>query len=222
MAAVAAAATAPQKGCFVDQRRWLRPSVGCLLFLLWLLSGQSRAETDRYDPRSRIQRPHGTGVAYLAAAAALGQLGEGQGVEPGYSVAVIFRPHRAADFHHALFAWNTALVLQVDRQGDDGAATVSGDLIARRYFGDMRAAAAGRAMFAGLGAGISRAEWGAGQEAGAGTASDLSFLLEAGLEWNLNPALVLVGKGQYRLLDRDGRNHSGWSLHLGAGVPLPF
>ena len=55
-----------------------------------------------------------------------------------------------------------------------------------------------------------------------GASDGFSFPVEGGLEWNFDAALVLVGKAQYRLYDRGGHNHSGWSLHLGFGLPFPF
>ena len=201
--------------------RW-RQVPPLLLFALWLLGGQGRAESGQQAEFSRIQRPHGPGVVYLAAAAAAGQLGAGCGVQPGYSLSLICRPHRAADFLNSLYALNTALVLQVDKQGDKTASILSGDLVLRRYLGDMRALTTGRSAFIGLGAGISHVAWGPGDRTPGGSADNFSFLAEAGLEWNPNPKLVLVGKGQYRLYNRDGHDHSGWSVHLGAGLPLSF
>lgn len=214
------AALAPGKAGSVDTRHWLRPGLAGLLLLMWLLIGHGRAETARQDPHSRIQRPHGHGVTLVTAAAALGQLNDGDGMSPGYSFSVVFRPHRAADFQPAFYAWNTALVLQVDRQGDDAASILSADIVARRYLGDMRPMNARRAVFVGLGGGISHVKHGGREAAPGGSAENFSFLTEVGLEWNLVSSLVLVGKGQYRLYDRDGRDHSGWSMHLGAGLPF--
>jgi len=203
-------------------RRGVRPGLAGLLFLLWLLCGQGRGEESSYDPRSRIARPPPAGVASQTAAGAPGQRADGDQARPGYSVSVIFRPHRAADFYNALYAWNTSLILQVDKQGGGPASILSGDVGLRHYLADMRPLAAGRAVFLGLAVGISHVEWsGRGPDA-SGAADNFSFLGETGCEWNLDPALVLVGKAQYRLYDRGGHNHSGWSLHLGAGFPLPF
>lgn len=203
-------------------RRWRRSRWGMMLLLVWSMDGRALADNGHFDPGSRIQRPPGRGVTYLVAAGAAGQLGSGNSVQPGYSVSVIFRPHRAADFQNAFYARNTGLVLQVDKQGDDAASILSGDLVVRRYMGDMRPLAAGRAVFAGIGAGISRAQWSSEGAMTGGSAENFSFLAETGLEWNLNRTLVLMAKGQYRLYKRGGRDHSGWSAHLGAGLPLPF
>jgi hypothetical protein len=216
----AALQTAPRKAGTVNRRRWLRPGLAGLLVLMWLLAGQGRAETGRYAPHSRIQRPHGQGVTLVTAAAALGQLNDGDGAHPGYSFSVVFRPHRAADFQNALYAWNTALVLQVDKQGGAEAAILSADVLLRRYLGDMRPRDARRAAFVGLGGGLSHVKYGAEEGAPAGSADNFSFLAEVGLEWNLVSSLVLLGKGQYRLYDRGGHDHSGWSVHLGAGLPF--
>jgi len=205
----------------VSLRRAVRPGLAGLLLLLWLLCGQSRAGAPRYDPLSRIQRPPVAGVAYVTAAGATGQIADGDQLRPGYSFSVIFRPHRAADFYHPLYAWNTALVLQVDKQGGGPASILSADVGLRHYLADMRPLAAHRAVFLGFGAGISHVEW-EPRRGAAGAADNISFLAEVGLEWNLDPALVLVGKGQYRLYHRGGHDHSGWSLHAGAGFPLPF
>jgi len=208
----------------VPFRRWLRPLVAGILLLLWLLFAQGRtARADGgLDPSSRLQRPPGQGPAFVTASGASGQLRDGDQARPGYSLAVVFRPHRAADFHHPLYAWNTGLVLQLDRQGGGPAKLVSGDLILRRYLADMRPLDAGRAAFVGLGAGISHASWSGRAGSPGGSSDGFSFLLEVGLEWNLDRALVLTGKGQYRLYDRGGHDLSGWSVHGGVGLPFPF
>ncbi len=173
-------------------------------------------------PFVRLQRPPGPGPAYVTACGGGGSLADGDQARPGYSLAVVFRPHRAADFHHPLYAWNTGLVLQIDRQGGGPATLISGDAILRRYLADMRPADAGRAAFVGLGAGISHASWSDQPDSADGSADGFSFLVEVGVEWNLDRALVLTGKGQYRLYDRGGHDLSGWSLHGGVGLPLPF
>jgi hypothetical protein len=177
--------------------------------------------------QSHLDRPHGPGVGYLVVTGGGGQLNDGDQARPGYTVSAILRPHRAADFYHSLYAWNTALVLQVDKQGGGPATILSGDLILRHYLADMRPLAGGRSWFFGLGAGLSHVDWiipaASPQESPtSGSADNPSFLAEIGLEWNLDPALVLMGKGQYRLYDRDGHDLSGWSLQAGAGLPLPF
>ena len=179
-------------------------------------------DSRQLDPRSHLQRPPGLGPTYVTASAGGGSLADGDQPRPGYSLAVVFRPHRAADFHHPLYAWNTGLVLQIDRQGGGPATIISGDAILRRYLADMRPRDAGRAAFLGLGAGISHAKWQDQPDSPDGSADGFSFLLEVGLEWNLDRALVLTGKGQYRLYDRGGHNLSGWSLHGGVGLPFPF
>ncbi|MBD3222767.1 hypothetical protein GF314_16170 [bacterium] len=179
----------------------------------------------RHD--SHVQRPHGQGIAYLVVTGGGGQLADGDQPRPGYTISAVLRPHRAADFYHLLYAWNTALVLQVDKQGGGPARILSGDLILRHYLSDMRANDGGRAFFFGLGAGLSHADWrtpaaSAQGSPTVGSADAPTFLAEFGLEWNLDPALVLMGKGQYRLYDRDGHDLSGWTLQAGAGLPLPF
>jgi hypothetical protein len=192
-----------------------------LVFLL-LMVPAARGDTSAYDPRSRIQRPPVKGPTYITASAGSGQLADGDQPRPGYSFSVIFRPHRAADFFNPLYAWNTGLVLQVDKQGGGPAEIISGDAILRHYLSDMRPVDGGKSFFVGLGAGISHAAWSRQPDAPDGSSDNFSFLAEGGLEWNFDPALVLIGKGQYRLYDRGGHNHSGWSIHLGLGLPFPF
>ena len=206
----------------MPHRRWLRPGLAALLLLLFLFIDAAHAETPQYDPRSRIQRPPVKGPTFITASIATGKLADGDQVRPGYSFSVIFQPHRAADFFNALYAWNTGLILQVDKQGGGSATIISGDIILRRYLADMRPVEGGRSFFLGLGAGISHVDWSDQPDTPDGSGDGFSFLVETGLEWNLDPALVLVGKGQYRLYDRGGHNHSGWSLHLGFGLPFPF
>lgn len=198
---------------------------GCLLTMLLAMALPAGAGS--YDPASHIQRPHGPGVGYVVATGGGGRLADGDQPRPGYTVAVILRPHRAADFYNALYAWNTSLVLQVDKQGGGPATILSADVILRHYLQDMRSRDGGRSLFVGLGAGLSHADWvtpasGPMLLPTRGSADAPTFLAEAGMEWNLDPALVLIGKGQYRLYDRDGHDLSGWTLQAGAGLPLPF
>lgn len=199
----------------------LAATVICLVFLL-----ASAAPAFEGDPASHILRPPGKGPTYVVLSGGVGQLADGDGIATGYAVSAVMRPHRAADFHDPLYAWNTALVLQVDKQGGGAATILSGDLILRHYLGDMRSLDGGRAWFVGLGAGLSHASWTTagvdGGPPGGGSADAFTFLLEAGLEWNLDPALVLVGKGQYRLYDRGGHDLSGWTLQVGFGLPFPL
>ncbi len=202
------------------------PRLPILIVGLLLLLASTSLATD-YDPASHIQRPPGKGLTYVVVTGGGGKLADGDQARPGYTVTAVMRPHRAADFYNALYAWNTAMVLQVDKQGGGPATILSGDLILRHYLDDMRETGGGRAWFLGLGAGISHASWStaaerAGDPAVGGSADAFSFLVEGGLEWNLDPALVLVGKGQYRLYNRGGHDLSGWSLQAGFGLPFPF
>jgi hypothetical protein len=213
---------AAESDAVVQFRRWIRPLLVLLLVILFFLVDAARADEAAYDPRSRIERPPGKGPTYLTAAAATGQLVDGDQARPGYSFSIVFRPHRAADFMNALYAWNTGLVLQGDWQGGGPAAIGSLDLAMRRYLADMRPMAGGQSVFLGLGVGISHAEWSRQPDSPDGSSDGFSFLTELGYEWNLDPTLVLIGKGQYRLYNRGGHNHSGWSLHLGIGFPFPF
>jgi len=195
-----------------------------LLVALWVLMA---APVSAYDPDSHIERPPGQGPVYVTAMAGGGSLTDGDQARTGYAVNAIIRPHRAADFFNEFFAWNNALVLQVDKQGGGPAQILSADFIVRHYLADMRGLEGGRAFFVGLGTGISEAKWALPVEEpdvdpGHERANAFTFLAEVGLEWNLDPALVLVGKGQYRLYNRGGHDLSGWSLQAGAGLPFPF
>lgn len=194
--------------------------------LLSALLMASVAAATEYDPASRIQRPPGQGPTYVVVTGSGGLLADGDQIRPGYSMTVILRPHRAADFNHALYAWNTALVLQIDKQGGGPARLLSGDFVLRHYFADMRPVSGGRAGFLGFGVGLSHASWQTARSSPSrvetGSADAFTFLVEAGAEWNLDPALVLVGRGQYRLYNRGGHDLSGWSVHVGAGLPFPF
>jgi opacity protein-like surface antigen len=204
--------------------RALSRSMPALVAMILLAAALAPAAADAADtdPRSRLQRPPGKGPTYITASLGAGKLADGDQVRMGHRVAVVFRPHRAADFLHGLYAANMGLVLQAEKQGGGTAEIASGDLVLRRYLGDMRPVDAGRAVFLGLGAGISHVAWRDQPDSADGSADNFSFLVEAGLEWNFDRTLVLVGKGQYRLYDRGGHNHSGWSLHAGFGLPFPF
>lgn len=202
-------------------RRLAVTSVLAAIVLVTAVSPGGAAD-QAFDSGSRLQRPPGKGPTYITASVGAGKVADGDQVRMGHRLAVVFRPHRAADFLHGLYAWNTALVLQAEKQGGGTAEIVSGDLVLRRYLADMRPVDAGRSFFLGLGGGISHVAWNSQPDSPDGSADNFSFLVEAGLEWNFDRALVLVGKGQYRLYDRGGHNHSGWSLHAGFGLPFPF
>jgi len=194
------------------------------ILVLSLMLGQVASA---YNPASHIERPFGVGPTYMVFMAGGGKLNDGDQARTCYAFNAVMRPHRAADFYHPFFAWNNALVLQVDKQGGGPASIRSADMIMRHYLSDMRPLDAGRSLFLGLGAGISHAKWALpvteqGVNPGHGSADAFTFLVEFGLEWNLDPALVLVGKGQYRLYNRGGHDISGWSLQAGAGLPFPF
>jgi len=138
----------------------------------------------------------------------------------GYGGSVIFLPPAASGFLDRLHAWNTGLVLQLDKQrlgnGDD---IRSCDLVFRRYFAERRGGATRAQPFAGAGVGVSSVTASSGDLAG--LANDWSWVLEAGQEWRTGRRLLLV-KAQLRLLDIGGHDLSSWSLLAGYGLPFPW
>jgi hypothetical protein len=94
------------------------------------------------------------------------------------------------------------------------------DFILRRYLTDLRQRGAGSALFLGLGAGA--AEISFPTAAGSGNDTWYTYVVEAGYEYSPDASLALVGKGQWRHFAHAGRDYSGWSLHFGVGIPLPW
>ncbi len=173
------------------------------------------ATTTPAAAQSHIGRPVHRGPAYVCASAAFGGLPGVGGTGTGYSLGVLLRPLRAAEFINSCYAGNTGLLLQVDVQGGgDGQKIVSGDLVLRRYLRDMRDDAGGHSPFLGLGVGLSQLS------APAVGGDGFSVLAEFGLEHEIKWSLVVSLGAQYRLYRISGHDDGAWSLEAGVALPM--
>lgn len=175
-------------------------------------------------PRSHLGGS-GNSPVFLGCFGQLGGAFDYDGGQRGGGGFILFRPGAAADFLPALYNWNTALLVQGEYQpvGTDQS-LLSADLVARKYFQNMRQTGnqttSFHSTFVGLGVGASRAMLPPG--AGATRQKYWSWLVEMGGEWSLGRRYVIWLKGQYRHYDHGGFNYSGAAIQVGAGLPLPW
>jgi hypothetical protein len=202
-------------------------SLGGLILASWFLAGTAAGQTPRHYTSERLEPPRSTlGQPFDAPAflAVYGQLGGGFKFEQGQlgcGTLLVFRPGQANRFFNFLYDWNSSLVCQIDYQKVAADLRIlSGDLIIRRYFQDMRDPATRFAPFLGAGIGASDVVL----PPGAGKSRDRywSGLIEFGQEWNLQGGNLLFVKGQLRYYDHGGYNYSTWSFQVGAGIPVPW
>ena len=199
---------------------------GLLLVSLLLVSPVLAQSSTRYtskrleSPRATLNQPFDAPI-FLGG---YGQFGGGfdydQG-QPGYGGIIMFRPGSAANFLPFLYDWNSSLVLQVDYQKVSSTSRIlSGDLIIRHYFDDMRDPHTKVSTFVGGGVGGSEVIL----PPGADKSHDQywSFLVEFGQEWNYPERCIIFVKGQFRYYNYGGYNFSTWSVQAGFGFPLPW
>jgi len=179
-------------------------------------------------PSSEVTRPIEPGPVFVVGSVSLGGTLRYDFFQPGCGASLIFRPNAAADFYRPLYDWNTALVLEgqvrhvsVDRRNF----TVA--VLLRRYVRDLRGQGAGESPFvaAGVGGGevtfpVSGGDQASGAAGGKQTA--FTYLVEAGYELSPTASCVFVIKAQWQVWRHGGRDYSGWALHLGAGIPVPW
>ena len=175
----------------------------------------------------RLSRPAGVlgrreaEAPFVCAHVALGgAFARDQGL-PGYGATVIFHPAAAAGFLDFLYAWNAGMVLQADRLSlGDGGRVLSVDLIMRRYLQARGDGPYPPLPFLGVGLGASSA-WPGPAESASGL-KYWSLLLEAGQETHVSRRVLVVVKGQVRLLRQSGADWSTWSVQAGLGLPFPW
>ena len=201
--------------------------LGGLILASWLIAYPAAGQTSGRYTSKRLEPPRSTlGQPFDAPAflAVYGQLGGGLEFEQGQlgcGTLLVFRPGQANRFFNFLYDWNSALVCQIDYQKVAADLRIlSGDLVIRRYFQDMRDPATKVAPFLGAGIGASDVVL----PPGAGKSRDRywSGLIEFGQEWNLRGGNLLFVKGQFRYYDHGGYNYSTWSFQVGAGIPVPW
>jgi hypothetical protein len=171
-------------------------------------------------PDSRLNRPEAAPPYICGHLAGGGTFSHDQG-QYGYGGSVVFHPVAAADFLDFLYAWNTGLVLQADWLSLGGGGRVlSADLILRRYLAERGDEHTSLRPFVGAGFGASSA-W-PGDEGSAPGLKYWSLVLEGGQEWELDRRVLLLFKGQVRVLNQDGVDWSTWSVLAGIGLPFPW
>ncbi len=178
------------------------------------------------SPPSALERPIGPGAVFVYGSLSLGGTSRHDAFQAGYGLGLVFRPHAAADLWRPLFEWNTAIVVEAARRPvASDRRLLSGQLLLRHYGRDWRRAAVGASPFLGAGMGIASATYprDAGEGDG-GTAADKWFmpLFEAGWELSPDGASLFMVCARYHVYRHAGLDYTGWSLHLGAGIPAPW
>jgi hypothetical protein len=209
---------------------------GALLLGLVPLAGVVGPARAAPWPASAVTRPDEPGPIFVVGAVSVGGTLHYDFFKQGCGASLIFRPNAAADFYRPLYDWNTALVLEghlrrvsVDRRN------LTVGAVLRRYLRDMRGHGPAESPFLGAGVGGGEITYPAGGDAGAdstgaaaasGTASGkqtaFTYLFEAGYELSPTAGTVFVIKAQWQIWRHGGRDYSGWALHLGAGIPVPW
>jgi hypothetical protein len=172
-------------------------------------------------PRRSVTRPAKPGSVYLYGSASLGGTRDYHAFRSGWAVGLIFRPHAAAELFGPLHDWNSALVLEAAyRSISPDRDLRTGTLTLRHYARDMRASAQGESPFVGVGIGLTDVTFpldGAG-----GHAEWHTPLFELGYEASPTPGSVFFIKGQWLIYRHAGLDYTGWSAHLGAGIPVSW
>jgi hypothetical protein len=159
-------------------------------------------------------------------------------LRPGLSGALLFPPSAASEFLGALYDWNTALVFQVEyRSVATGRDLITGEAVLRREFG--RGKPGRPRLFAGFGGGLMRAGYlieqaadAAAEPAEGETPAEPTFtqaderawtmLVECGYTLRGPSGLDVLFKGQWRHAVCRVVDYSGWTLHVQAGIPIPW
>lgn len=192
-------------------------SGGLAVMLLSAASGVLAAPT----PRSSINRPDKPGAVFLCGSASLGGTRDYHAFRSGWGVGLIFRPHAAAELFGPLYDWNSALVLEVAyRSISPDRDLRTGTLTLRHYVRDMRPQAMGESPFLGVGIGLTDITF--PSDGAAGHAEWHTPLFETGYEVSPSPGSVFFVKGQWLVYRHAGFDYTGWSVHLGAGIPISW
>ena len=190
----------------------------CALAGLLALTAPGPARGASPEPNWTLDRPDAPGAIFVVAHASLGGTVGYDVPRPGGGISLLFRPRAASELLAPLYDWNTGLVVQGDwRSVSRDRRLLSLGLVLRRYLDDRRAAVAGASPFIGAGLGVAQ-----------GNSPDLApvrswlWLAEAGWETSPSPATVLFLRIELHAWRGGGLDYSGWSLQLGAGVPVPW
>jgi hypothetical protein len=189
-------------------------------------SNPALGQTSRYtskrleNPRSTLGQPFDSPI-FLGAYGQLGGTFDFDQGQPGFGAILLFRPGSAVNFLDFLYDWNSSMVLQADYQKvSSDLRILSGDLIIRRYFNDVRVP--GTAVSPFVGAGIGASEVTLPPEAGRTFNIDWSWLVEIGQEWEYRTHYLIFIKGQFRHHSSLGYSYAGWTFQAGGGIPLPW
>jgi len=194
--------------------------------VFWLLSLGSPGvnpvqAAEQSDFPSALDRPDGRGPIFLLGSISVGGTKNYEAMAPGFGVTILFRPQAAANFLNFLYRWNSAMVLQADyRRVASDRRLLAADFIIRRYLADMKEDVVGTSYFVGLGLGGAEVTFPVGNS----SSSEIwySYLVEIGSEKSPSEGLVFLLKGQWRQYNHAGRDYSGWSIHFGVGITLPW
>ncbi len=173
------------------------------------------------EPLSSLRLPDRPSPAYVTAAATVGGTLAHDWLRGGAAVGVLFRPDAAAQFFGPLHDWGTGLALQGEwRSVDRGRRLFALTATLRRYLRVPRAGEPGVSPFVGVGFGGAEGTTPAAADS-AGARAWLA-LAEAGWESSPDGRALFFLKAQWHLWRKGDLDYSGWSFHLGAGVPIPW
>lgn len=192
-----------------------------VIFSLGPHGGNSVQATEQSDFPSTLDRPDGRGPIFLMGSFSVGGTKNYDDMAPGFGLTILFRPQAAANFLNFLYRWNSAMVLQADyRRVASDRRLLAADFIVRRYLADMKEDVLGTSYFVGFGLGGAEVTFPVGDS----SSSEIwySYLIEVGSEKSPSENVVFVLKAQWRQYDHQGRDYSGWSVHFGFGIPLPW
>ncbi len=208
-----------------DFRNWKSAWAPRLVGALWgalLLGVAAAAAGASPEPRSALRRPDTPGAVFVAGHLSVGGTLDQDFLRPGGGASLIFRPNAAADLFSPLYDWNTALVLQGDWRSISRDRRLFGiAMLLRRYVRDRRLEVAGSSPFFGIGLGGAEGTIPSADPAAAGVRSWI-WLGEVGWESSPDASSLFFSRFQWHIWQRGDLDYSGWSLQLGAGVPIPW
>jgi len=186
--------------------------------------------------RSSLARPDRTPEPWLLAGPSIGGSPDGDPLTLGASVAVLLPPAAASELFTPCHDWNSGIVLRGEyRDIAPHRNLVVLDCGLRRFVDDADRDDGRPLLFAGVAAGIALASY----PVGGGTSVDstgatvtvpprhaeerfFTASVEFGYQWRPLPKVLLSVSAQWRSYIHRPRDYSGWSVHLLAGVPVPW
>ena len=184
---------------------------------------------------SALDRPDRPGPVFISAGPTYGGSPDWDAGTIGFNASILFRPARAADFSPALFHWNTGVVIDGEwRRLAERRDILTADLILRRYMADLGSGDGRAVLFAGFGGGLALMSYPStttseAAEGGTPVTSVTraeqrwwSTVVEFGYEAEPTPDVVVTVKGRWRSYIKRPFDYSSWTIHVQAGIPIPW